>query len=229
MQLFFFVAVKPTNVSVNRVKWIIIAQAFNKALISLLLYNFFYLKYVLLHLLNFLFIKGTLNFLSVIISYFICHWNGQLNFWNFEDLFRPSLSVSFIISKLQRAQNVLARVVTRSHRRTAADALLHELHWLPIEDRNVFKLALLTYKTLLIGSPSYLSTLLTIYRPPRTLRSSNSNLLCATRTKTVTGSRAFRCAAPAIWNSLPADNKSACSIESFRTKLKTFLFRQSCA
>ena len=133
------------------------------------------------------------------------------------------------ISKLQRAQIILARVVTRSHRRTSADALLHKLHWLPIEDRIVFKLALLTYKTLLIGSPSYLSTLLTIYRPPRTQRSSNSNLICANRTKTVTGSRAFRCAAPAIWNSLPADIKSACSIESFRTKLKTFLFRQSCA
>ena len=128
------------------------------------------------------------------------------------------------ISKLQRAQNFLARVVTRSHRRTSADALLHKLHWLPIEDRIVFKLALLTYKTLLIGSPSYLSTLLTMYRPPRTLRSSNSNLLSATRTKTATGSHAFRCAAPAVWNSLPADIKSACSIESFRTKLKTFFY-----
>ena len=133
------------------------------------------------------------------------------------------------ISKLQRAQNVLARVVRRSHRRTSADALLHKLHWLPIEDRIVFKLALLTYKTLLIGSPSKLSTLLTMYRPPRTLHSSNCNLLCATRTKTVTGSRAFRCVASAIWNSLPADIKSACSIESFRTKPKTFLFRQTCA
>ena len=87
------------------------------------------------------------------------------------------------ISKLQRAQNVLARIVTRSHRRTSADALLHKLHWLHIEDGIVFKLALLTYKTLLLGSPSYLSTLLTIYRPPSTLRSSNSTLLCATRTK----------------------------------------------
>ena len=42
------------------------------------------------------------------------------------------------ISKLQRAQNVIARLVTRSHQRTNADALLHKLHWLPIEDRIVF-------------------------------------------------------------------------------------------
>ena len=53
---------------------------------------------------------------------------------------------------------------------------------------------------------------------------SNSNLLCATRSKTVTGSRAFRCAAETIWNSLPDGIKSACSIESFRTKLKRFYF-----
>ena len=56
----------------------------------------FYSKYVLLRLLKFLFIKQILNFLSVIISYFICHWNGQLNFGNCKNLFRPSLSVSFI-------------------------------------------------------------------------------------------------------------------------------------
>ena len=79
-----------------RVKPIIIAQPFNKALISLLLYNLFYPKYVLLRLLKFLFIKRTLNFLSVKISYFICYWNGQLNLRNCKNLFRPSLSLPFI-------------------------------------------------------------------------------------------------------------------------------------
>ena len=47
-------------------------------------------------LLKFLFIKRTLNFLSVIISYFICHWNGQLNHRNLKNLFRPRFSVTFI-------------------------------------------------------------------------------------------------------------------------------------
>ena len=73
-----------------------ITQSFNKIFISLLLYYFFYPKNVFLHLLKFLFLKQSLNFLSVIISYFICHWNGQLNFGNLKNLFRPSLSVSFI-------------------------------------------------------------------------------------------------------------------------------------
>ena len=69
---------------------------FNKTFIYLLSYYFFYPKYVLLRLLKFLFVKQTLNFLSVIISYFICHWNCQLNFRNFENLFRPSFSLSVI-------------------------------------------------------------------------------------------------------------------------------------
>ena len=44
---------------------------------------------------SFLLVKRTLNFLSVIISYFICHWNCQLNFRNFKNLFRPSFSESY--------------------------------------------------------------------------------------------------------------------------------------
>ena len=79
-----------------RVKRIIITQPLNKTFISLLSYYFFYPKYVLLRLLKFLFVKRTLKFLSVIISYFICHWNRQLNFRNCKNLYSPSLSVSFI-------------------------------------------------------------------------------------------------------------------------------------
>ena len=65
-----------------RVKRIMITQPFNRTFISLLLYYLFYPKYVLLRLLKFLFVKRSLYFLSVIISYFKCHWNGQLNFRN---------------------------------------------------------------------------------------------------------------------------------------------------
>ena len=72
-----------------------ITQPF-KTFISLFLYYFFYRKYVLPSLLKVLLIKRTLYFLSVIISYFICHWKRQFNCRNFKNLFRPSLSVSFI-------------------------------------------------------------------------------------------------------------------------------------
>ena len=79
---------------------------------------FLYPKYVLLRILKFLLVKQTLNFLSVIISYFVCHWNCQLNFWNFRNLFRPPLSVSlikhiffFVIRTLSPIENFEAKVL----------------------------------------------------------------------------------------------------------------------
>jgi len=41
------------------------------------------------------------------------------------------------------------------------------------------------------------------------------------------GDRSFATAGPRLWNSLPADVRSALSLTTFRQKLKTHLFRQS--
>ena len=51
------------------------------------------------------------------------------------------------IQKLQRVQNNAARVVLQAPRRSHANSLLQELHWLPVEQRITYKLAVLTYKT----------------------------------------------------------------------------------
>ena len=39
------------------------------------------------------------------------------------------------------------------------------------------------------------------------------------------GSRAFRSAAPSVWNLIPVDIRTAPSLESFRVKLKTHYFQ----
>ena len=60
------------------------------------------------------------------------------------------------------------------------------------------------------------------------LRSSTSNLLDIRPSRCVTvGDRSFATAVPRLWNSLPADVRSASSLTTFRRKLKTHLFRQS--
>ena len=59
----------------------------------------------------------------------------------------------------------------------------------------------------------------------RQLRSSSKPLLCKLTTKTHFANRAFRCSAPAVWNSLPADIVDCTSLAAFRTRLKTYLFR----
>ena len=128
------------------------------------------------------------------------------------------------ISKLQRIQNNLARIVLQVPRRTHAPPLLHQLHWLPVEQRVVYKLALITFKARAQSTPSYLHNLLTARNCTRTLRSSDLPLLYIPRVRTVTAGRAFRAAAPSIWNTLPRPVSSCDNITSFKRRLKTHLF-----
>ena len=80
-------------------------------------------------------------------------------------------------TSLQRVQNCLARVVIRSSRLSESRPLLKSLHWLPIKSRIKFKLNLLTYKALVMGTPSYLSDLLHFEKYQQTLRSESTKLL----------------------------------------------------
>jgi hypothetical protein len=68
-----------------------------------------------------------------------------------------------IILKLQRAQNSLARVVTNTRRRDHTTPVLADLHWLPIAARIDYKIALLTFKSLVSRQPSYLCELYDVY------------------------------------------------------------------
>lgn len=128
------------------------------------------------------------------------------------------------LNKLQRVQNSLARVVTKSTQRTPSLPLLRSLHWLPIKFRIDFKICLLTYKTLKIQQPVYLHRMLAPYSPGRSLRSSRGDLLTVPRTKTKTGDRAFCVSAPTLWNALPASVRTSPTLGTFRKRLKTHLF-----
>ena len=55
--------------------------------------------------------------------------------------------------------------------------ILKELHWLPINQRIIFKLLLIVYKCTNYAAPSCLTDLLSKYLPTRTLRSGNMELL----------------------------------------------------
>ena len=67
---------------------------------------------------------------------------------------------------------------------------------LAVEARFIFKIAVLTHKVRHHHQPTYLSSMITDYKPTRSLRSAVADLLVIPRTKTVTASRAFRTAAP---------------------------------
>ena len=60
----------------------------------------------------------------------------------------------------------------------------------------------------------------------RSLRSSDELLLKVPSTNTVSfGDRAFSVAAPKLWNSVPYEIRSAESLNQFKSKLQTHLFR----
>jgi len=82
-----------------------------------------------------------------------------------------------IISKLQRAQSLLARVVTGSFQ-CSSHNLLERLHWLPTEYRVNFKIANITFHSPL------LSTCLLCPRPRGTI----SKLLCVCLSRPMSGS-----------------------------------------
>ncbi|KAK3526101.1 hypothetical protein QTP70_015426, partial [Hemibagrus guttatus] len=83
---------------------------------------------------------------------------------------------------------------------------LHQLHWLPVKFCNEFKILLFTFKALHNLVPPYLSDLLQLYTPSRTLRSSFANQLTTPSARLSTmGLQAFSRSAPRLWNSLPAD------------------------
>ena len=131
------------------------------------------------------------------------------------------------IKKLQRVQNCAARLCLKIPRRAriSSKSLLQRLHWLAIASRIKFKILLFTYKALNGLAPNYLSELLHVRDIPRELRSSDDKLLVVPKSRTVTfGDRAFSCAAPRLWNGLPKHIRSANSLSSFKSLLKTHLF-----
>ena len=78
------------------------------------------------------------------------------------------------------------------------------------------------------SGPAYLSELLHVYTPSRTLRSSSdTRMLEIQQYKHKThGFRTFSCFGPHIWNSLPQDLRHCSTLSSFKAKLKNFLFSQ---
>jgi len=67
---------------------------------------------------------------------------------------------SYSIKKLQRVQNNAAWIVLEAPRRSHASPLLRTLHWLPVQQRIDYKVALLTSKVRCTSTPSYLRRLI---------------------------------------------------------------------
>ena len=120
-----------------------------------------------------------------------------------------------VLKTPQSVQNAAARVVTLTYKREHITPILGKLHWLPVEERDIFKILLLTYKALNNLAPSYISELVNQYVPSRNLKYYNSNrLVSVTNNLRTYGYRAFSSAAPALWNELPENIRCCGSLKA---------------
>ena len=131
------------------------------------------------------------------------------------------------LDRLQRVQNCAARVISRTKIRERITAILCDLHWLPVPSRIQFKLCVCMYKVIHGAAPDYICSELTLYRPQRALRSSNNGqLLNITVGRKDVAAFDFIVKDPQLWNDLPIDIRNSPSLTTFKSRLKTFLFRK---
>ena len=129
-----------------------------------------------------------------------------------------------LLYKLQQLQNAAARIVTLSTKRTHITPVLQSLHWLPVKDRIIFKILLLTFHCVHGSAPLYNVSLIQNYTPVRSLRSSTSGSLVIPRVSRIWGERSFAHACPMLWNNLPDHIKTCVTSDSFKNHVKTFQF-----
>jgi len=135
------------------------------------------------------------------------------------------------INKPQRVQNAAARLFGGLSKFDHVTPIMRDkLHWLPVQQRIDYKIAVLTYKAMHHMAPDYLTEMCHTVSESSFLSRNRSAIrgdLMNTRWNTVSyGQRGFYYAAPRVWNSLPVAIRQRSSIDAFQRELKTFFFRQ---
>ena len=138
-------------------------------------------------------------------------------------------STQNVSSHLNRIQNYAARATLRLPKSSSITTHLKSLHWLPVKVRSTYKIACLYYHCHSRTAPSYVADMQ--HRKPlhtRNTRSSSYTMPLLNRpahSKATLVDRSFSFASSSVWNSIPNDVRCAPSLSSFKSRLKTFLFR----
>ena len=124
-----------------------------------------------------------------------------------------------VLNKLQKVQNAAARLIVQRKKCESIRNDIINLHWLRINERIVFKILITVFKCLHDMAPFDLCTLLDI-KDPQNLTLNyvfmNSSF----------GQRSFSYIAPKLWNQVPQNLRLSPSLNSFKSQLKTFLFKE---
>jgi len=103
---------------------------------------------------------------------------------------------------------------------------LKQLHWLPVEERIIYKLCLFMHYIHIGLAPKYLSdcvSTVSVASGRYRLRSTGSEVYILPRTRTRFGERGFFYSGPAGWNTLPSVLHDITDTSTFRKRLKNVL------
>ena len=141
------------------------------------------------------------------------------------------MTTNMLLDRLQRVQNSAARLILRLPKSSNITQHLVSLHWLPVKSRITYKVASLCYCCVNNTAPVYLSDLIQKKALPLyNTRSSSDPSLLSDRpacSKKTLGDRSFSYSAPSVWKSIPLSIRSSPSPSSFKSALKTHLFRSA--
>ena len=130
------------------------------------------------------------------------------------------------MSKLQRIQNSAARVVHQSRESDHITPILHDLHWLPVSDRIIFKVLAMSYQALRCMAPDNISDLVR-HVPARSLWSATDNLLSVPTSRSQSfADRRFAYATSTLWNGLPLEIRNARTLTKLKSFLRTHVFNK---
>ena len=131
------------------------------------------------------------------------------------------------LTNFKKVQNCSAWLIFKTSKCTHVSPLLAKLYWLPIAQRIDYKISSLCYDVVLDTAPLYLSDLLCLYVPSRSLQSSADIGIfrIRTRKKKFQGQPAYSHLGPVTWNKLPYSVRHAQTQSQFKTQPKTTLFR----
>ena len=129
------------------------------------------------------------------------------------------------LDKLQCLQNMTCKIILRLNKYEHIMDHLMALHWLKVNKRITYKIAMLVYKCMNGSAPEYLAELV-VKNHHRTLHSTYRRLpVTSSRTSQVFRS-SFTVMGSRIWNELPSNCTGAPTLESFKSQLKKYLFRK---
>ena len=125
-----------------------------------------------------------------------------------------------------------ARIVSNTNRYSRIFPVRKVLHWLPVEQRSIFKTMTLVYKFLHAGVPKYfgpyISPQQSVYNTRRNQNQGSYLVVPKFHSSSHRSAKqfghSFAFDAPTLWNSLPDDVRGSLTLWSFRKKLKAFLF-----